>query len=193
MLEILSRRTLIRGAAGASLASVVPGLARADTGADAPWQVSPEARLRELGIELHTPPAPVATYVGTRIVGTTLYVAGHTPRMPDASPGHRGVVGQDLTIEEGQAAARQCGINILATMRAAVGSLDRVARLVRTFGMVNAVPGFAQQPTVINGFSDFIVDIFGDDAGKGTRAAVGMGSLPGNMAVEIETIWELRS
>ena len=193
MFEALSRRRLIRGAAGASLASLIPGAACAEAAPDAPWQVSPEARLRELGIELHTPPPPVATYVGTRIVGNMLYVAGHTPRMPDASPGHQGIVGQDLTIEEGQAAARQCGINILATMRAGVGSLDRVARLVRTFGMVNAVPGFTQQPAVINGFSDFMVEIFGEEAGKGTRAAVGMGSLPGNMSVEIETFWELRA
>lgn len=194
MLEILSRRRLLRGAAGASVASLIPGAARAEPRlSDAPWQVSPEARIRELGIELHVPPPPVATYVGTRIVGNTLYVAGHTPRMPDASPGHIGIVGQDLTIEEGQAAARQCGINILATMRARLGSLNRVAKLVRTFGMVNAVPGFAQQPTVINGFSDLMVDIFGEEAGTGTRAAVGMGSLPGNMAAEVETFWELRS
>jgi len=194
MLEILSRRRLIRGAAGASLASLLPGAARAQSPApDAPWQVSPEARLRELGIELHVPPPPVATYVGTGIVGNTRYVAGHTPRVPDASPGHQGIVGQDLTVEQGQAAARQCGINILATMRARLGSLDRVARLVRTFGMVNAVPGFSQQPAVINGFSDLMVDIFGEDAGIGTRAAVGMGSLPGNMAAEVETFWELRS
>ena len=87
MLEMLSRRRLIRGAAGASLASLIPGAACAQADSDAPWQVSPEARLRELGIELHTPPPPVATYVGTRIVGNMLYVAGHTPRMPDASPG----------------------------------------------------------------------------------------------------------
>ena len=131
MLEILSRRRLIRGAAGASLASLLPGAARAQSMAsDAPWQVSPEARLRELGIELHVPPPPVATYVGTVIVGNMLYVAGHTPRMPDASPGHQGIVGQDLTVEQGQAAARQCGINILATMRARLGSLDRVAHTI---------------------------------------------------------------
>ena len=134
MIKILSRRRLIHGAAGASLASLVPSVTKAQSTSqsDTPWQVSPEARLRELGIELHTPPPPVATYVGTHIVGSMLYVAGHTPRMPDASPGHQGIVGQELTIEEGQAAARQCGINILATIRARLGSLDRIARLVRT-------------------------------------------------------------
>ena len=90
MFDILSRRRLIRGAAGASLASLVPGIAGAQpTESDAPWQVSPEARLRELGIELHTPPPPVATYVGTRIVGNTLYVAGHTPRMAHALDSQR--------------------------------------------------------------------------------------------------------
>ena len=195
MIKILSRRRLIHGAAGASLASLVPSVTKAQSTSqfDTPWQVSPEARLRELGIELHTPPPPVATYVGTHIVGSMLYVAGHTPRMPDASPGHQGIVGQELTIEEGQAAARQCGINILATIRARLGSLDRIARLVRTFGMVNAVSGFSQQPAVINGFSDLMVDIFGKEAGTGTRAAVGMSSLPGNMAAEVETFWEIRA
>jgi hypothetical protein len=85
------------------------------------------------------------------------------------------------------------GLLVLATLRAHVGSLDRVARLVRTFGMVNATPDFTQQPQVINGFSDLMVDVFGEAAGKGTRAAVGMGSLPGGMAVEVETYWQLRS
>ena len=84
------------------------------------------------------------------------------------------------------------GMNILSTVRNALGSLDRVQRLVRTFGMVNAAPTFTQHPQVINGFSDFMVDIFGETAGKGTRAAVGMGSLPAGMAVEIETYWEIR-
>ena len=138
----------------------------------------------------------IAPYQVLGDVGGELSAIGLPTAIPDDDPAGVAspmIVGEDLTIEQGQAAARQCGINILATMRASIGSLDRVARLVRTFGMVNAVPGFRQQPTVINGFSDFIVDIFGEEAGKGTRAAVGMGSLPGNMAVEIETFWELRS
>jgi enamine deaminase RidA (YjgF/YER057c/UK114 family) len=113
--------------------------------------------------------------------------------MPGGAPGIIGKVGDDMTLEEGQDAARMVGLLVLATLRAHVGSLDRVARLVRTFGMVNATPDFTEQPQVINGFSDFIVDVFGEEAGKGTRAAVGMGSLPGGMAVEIETFWELRS
>lgn len=112
--------------------------------------------------------------------------------MPDGSPAFVGKVGDDMSLEQGRAAARFVGTNILATVRGALGSLDRVARLVRTFGMVNATPDFTQQPQVINGFSDFMVEIFGEEAGKGTRAAVGMGSLPGGMAVEIETFWEIR-
>lgn len=155
-------------------------------------QVSPEARLRELGLELPPAPRPVATYVPAVVVGTMVYLAGHTPRLADGSPGFQGKVGADLTLEEAREAARFVGLNILSTLRSAAGSLDRVARLVRTFGMVNATPDFTQQPQVINGFSDLMVEVFGEEAGKGTRAAVGMGSLPSGMAVEIETFWELR-
>ena len=154
--------------------------------------MSPEARLRELGIELPTPRAPVATFVTAVTVGDMLSVAGHTPRQPDGSPGVRGKVGRDLTLEEGRDQARLVGLLVLATIRAHLGSLDRVQRLVRTFGMVNATPDFDQQPLVINGFSDLMVDVFGDELGKGTRAAVGMGSLPGGMSVEIESFWQVR-
>lgn len=188
-----SRRRFFGGATAAALGTLVPGRVSAWTREPRPTpQVSPEGRLRELGIELPVPRRPVATYVPAVTVGTTLYVAGHTPRMPDGSAGIVGKVGDDMTLEDGQQAARMVGLLVLATIRAHVGSLDRVARLVRTFGMVNATPDFTQQPQVINGFSDFIVDVFGEEAGKGTRAAVGMGSLPGGMAVEVETIWELR-
>jgi enamine deaminase RidA (YjgF/YER057c/UK114 family) len=189
-----SRRSFFGGATAATLAALLPSRLSALGISERPRaQVSPEGRLRELGIELPTPRAPVATYVPAVTVGNTLYVAGHTPRMPDGSAGIVGKVGEDMSLEEGRDAARMVGLLVLATIRAHVGSLDRVARLVRTFGMVNATPDFTQQPQVINGFSDFIVDVFGEDAGKGTRAAVGMGSLPGGMAVEVETIWELRS
>jgi enamine deaminase RidA (YjgF/YER057c/UK114 family) len=185
-----TRRRFFGASATATLGLLTP---RAVAGLGVEWpQVSPEARLRELGIELPTPPRPVATYVPFVVVGNVLYAAGHTPRLPDGSAGFLGKVGDDLTLEQGQEAARFVGMNILATVRGALGSLDRVARLVRTFGMVNATPDFTQQPQVINGFSDFMVDIFGEEAGKGTRAAVGMGSLPGGMAVEIETFWEIR-
>ena len=185
-----TRRRFFGASATATLGLLAPeriaGLAH-----EAP-QVSPEARLRELGIELPSAPQPVATYVPAVIVGNVLYAAGHTPRGPDGSAMYVGRVGDDLTLEEGREAARFVGTNILATVRGALGSLDRVARLVRTFGMVNATPDFTRQPQVINGFSDLMVEIFGEEAGKGTRAAVGMGSLPGGMAVEIETFWEIR-
>jgi enamine deaminase RidA (YjgF/YER057c/UK114 family) len=194
-----TRRRFVGASATATLALLAPERIAALTpgriGGVSPdsSQVSPEARLRELGIELPSAPQPVATYVPAVIVGNVLYAAGHTPRGPDGSAMFVGRVGDDLTLEEGREAARFVGTNILATVRGALGSLDRVARLVRTFGMVNATPDFTQQPQVINGFSDFMVEIFGEEAGKGTRAAVGMGSLPGGMAVEIETFWEIRS
>jgi len=194
MPDFTTRRRFFGGSAAATLGLLLPrSLTAATSRVERPSvQVSPEARLRELGIELPPPPRPVATYVPAVIVGNVLYAAGHTPRLADTSPAFTGIVGQDLTVEDGQEACRFVALNILSTLRNTLGSLDRIVRLVRTFGMVNAVPGFAQQPQVINGFSNFIVDIFGEEAGKGTRAAVGMGSLPGNMPVEIETYWEIR-
>ena len=194
MLETTTtRRRFFGGAATATLGLLMPHESAGFTTSPAARQeASPEARLRRLGIELPPAPQPVATYVPTVVVGNMLYVAGHTPRRPDGSPGYQGKVGEDFTVEEAYKAARVSGINILSTVRNTLGSLDRVARLVRTFGMVNAVPNFGQHPQVINGCSDLLVEIFGPDAGKGTRAAVGMGSLPFGMAVEIETFWEIR-
>lgn len=196
-----TRRGFFGGTATATLALLAPNRLSAllrqpkhrDAHAPGGGQVSPEARLRELGIELPSTPQPVATYVPAVVVGNVLYAAGHTPRLADGSPGFIGKLGDGLVLEDGQEAARFVGLNILSTVRAALGSLDRVERLVRTFGMVNATPDFTQQPQVINGFSDFMVEIFGEEAGKGTRAAVGMGSLPGGMAVEIETFWQIRA
>lgn len=191
-------RVAVGGAAAAALGGTALGLSRPTrasaltTATPAGPQVSPEARLRELGIELAPATAPVATYVPTVTVGNVLYVAGHTPRMPDGSARYRGKVGDDFTLEQGREAAEYVGTRILATLRANIGSLNRVVRLVRTFGMVNASPDFTEHPQVINGFSDLMVQVFGEEAGKGTRAAVGMGSLPGGMAVEIETYWEIR-
>lgn len=194
MLETTTtRRRFFGGAATATLGLLIPHESAGFTTSPAARQeASPEARLRRLGIELPPAPQPVATYVPTVVVGNMLYVAGHTPRRPDGSPGYQGKVGEDFTVEEAYKAARVSGINILSTVRNTLGSLDRVVRLVRTFGMVNAVPNFGQHPQVINGCSDLLVEIFGPDAGKGTRAAVGMGSLPFGMAVEIETFWEIR-
>ena len=193
MFETTTRRRFFGGAATATLGLLMPRSGAGSAALPAAGQeAGPEARLRRLGIELPPPPQPVATYVPAVVVGNVLYVAGHTPRLPDGSPGYQGKVGEDFTVEQAREAARTAGLNILSTVRSTLGSLDRVVRLVRTFGMVNAAPGFTQHPQVINGFSDLMVEVFGPSAGKGTRAAVGMGSLPSGMAVEIETFWEVR-
>ena len=195
MSEATTRRRFFGGAATAALGLLAasPADGSADVAPAPRQEPGPEARLRQLGLTLPTPLQPVATYVPAVLVGNLLYLAGHTPRLPDGSPAFQGKVGGDLTPEQAREAARVVGLNILSTVRSTLGSLDRVARLVRTLGMVNAVPGFTEHPAVINGFSDLMVEVFGPTAGKGTRAAVGMGSLPGGMAVEIETFWEVRS
>lgn len=152
---------------------------------------SAEARLKELKIELPTPPRPIAKYKSALQVGNLLYVSGHGPaKISDKSP-VAGRVGSDLTLEQGKEAARLVGLNILATVRNTLGSLDKVKRLVKTLGMVSAAADFKDHPQVINGFSEFMAEIFGDDAGVGTRSAVGMGSLPGNIPVEIECMFEV--
>ncbi len=193
MSDPTSRRTFLGSTAALTAGLVLPGRVRCEAARYEVQQVSPEARLRELGITLPSAPRPIATYVPAVLVGNVLYAAGHTPRLEDGSPGFIGKVGDDYSIEQGQAAAYQCGLNILSTVRNALGSLDRVERLVRTFGMVNATPDFRDQPRVTNGFSDLMVDIFGEDRGKGTRAAVGMSSLPGGQAAEVETHWLVRT
>jgi enamine deaminase RidA (YjgF/YER057c/UK114 family) len=120
-----------------------------------------------------------------------LYVSGHGPLLSDGTM-IRGRLGESMDTQAGYDAARQTGLAILATIRAHCGSLDRVARFVKTLGLVNAVPDFAEQPAVINGFSELMRDVFGEDAGVSARSAVGAGSLPGGIAVEIETIVELK-
>ena len=149
-----------------------------------------EARIAELKLELPPAPKPVATYVTAVRHGDLLYVSGHGPLRPDGTL-HVGKVGSDLDTAAGHAAARQTGLAILATVRSHLGSLDKVVRLVKVLGMVNATPEFTDHPKVINGFSDLMVEVFGD-AGKGARSAIGMGSLPGTIAVEIEAIFAVR-
>lgn len=153
---------------------------------------SPEEQLRKLKIELPTVPKPGATLVPAVRVDNVLYVSGHGPRKADGSS-VVGKLGQDLDVKEGQEAARLVGLQVLSVVRAELGSLDKVVRLVKTLGMVNCVPNFAQQPQVINGFSDLMVEIFGEKAGKGARSAVGMGSLPGGIAVEVEAIFQVKA
>ena len=187
MLTWSNRRAFLSGGLFAGASAAVPGWAQTRTGGEA----NPEERLRQLGITLPEAPAPVATYVTAVISGNTLYISGHGPAaIEGVKPGK---VGADLTIEDGRLAARATALGVLATMKKKLGSLDRVVQLLRTFGMVNATPDFTQQPQVINGYSDLMVEVFGERAGKGVRAAVGMGSLPGNIAVEIESIWEVRA
>jgi enamine deaminase RidA (YjgF/YER057c/UK114 family) len=153
-------------------------------------EYDPEARLAELGIELYEPPPPVANYVKAVQTGNLVFVAGHGPTKLDGSGYVTGQVSVDLTIEEGYDAARLVAIALLSSLKAEIGDLSRVTRIVRVFGMVNAPAGFTAQPEVINGASDLMVAVFGE-RGKHARAAVGMGSLPRNIAVEIEMIVEI--
>lgn len=149
-----------------------------------------EARLAELKLTLPPAPKPVATYVTAVQHGDLLYVSGHGPLRPDGSM-HTGKLGADLDVAAGVAAAKQTGLAIMATVKHHLGSLDKVQRLVKVLGMVNSTPDFGEQPKVINGFSDLMVDVFGE-AGKGARSAVGMVALPGGIAVEIEAIFQVR-
>jgi enamine deaminase RidA (YjgF/YER057c/UK114 family) len=149
-----------------------------------------DARLKELGIELPTPATPVANYVGWVRTGNLVFTSGQVP-LKDGKFEFQGKVGKDFSVEEGAKAARLCAINVLAQVKDACGgNLDRVKRCVKVLGFVNGTPEFADQPKVINGASDLIVEIFGD-RGKHARSAVGSGSLPINVAVEVEAIFEL--
>lgn len=148
-----------------------------------------EKRLSELGIILPEASAPVANYVNAVRVGNLLFLSGKGPTQNDGSR-ITGKVGVELSTEEGNRAARVVGINQLAVLKAELGDLNKVKRIVKVLGMVNCNPDFTQQPQVINGFSDLMADVFGEK-GKHARSAVGMGSLPGNIAVEIELIVEI--
>jgi Putative translation initiation inhibitor, yjgF family len=149
-----------------------------------------DARLKDLGIDLPAPPTPVASYVPAVKSGNQVVVSGQIPLTVEGLK-YIGIVGADLTVEDGRAAARLCAINLLAQIKAACGGdLDRVTRCVRLGVFVNAVPGFGQHPEVANGASDLMVEVFGD-AGKHARAAVGAGSLPRNVAVEVEALFEI--
>ena len=149
-----------------------------------------EAKLKELGITLPSPPKAVGNYIGGVQVGTLLFMSGCGPRKPD-NTSITGKVGGDLSTAQGYEAARLVGLNMLANVKSLIGSLDKVKRVVKVLGMVNADPAFKEHPKVINGFSDLMVEVFGD-AGRGGRSAVGMGSLPSQIAVEVEMILEVR-
>ncbi|MHB8770138.1 MAG: RidA family protein [Syntrophales bacterium] len=151
--------------------------------------MSAENKLKDLGIVLPTPPKPVANYVRAVQAGNLLFVSGHGP-YNDGKIRMAGKVGRELTLEEGYAAARNVGLNCLATVRDALGSLDRVKRVVKLLGMVHCTEDFKDQPQVINGCSDLLVEVFGE-LGKHARSAVGMQALPNGIPVEIEMTLEV--
>jgi enamine deaminase RidA (YjgF/YER057c/UK114 family) len=151
----------------------------------------PEEQVRKLKLELPVVSKPTNTLVLAVRLGDLLYVSGTGPGKLDGKE-LVGRLGQDYDVAQGRAAARQVGLQILSVVKAELGSLDRVERLVKTFGMVNATPDFKQHPRVINGFSDLMVEVFGAEAGKGARSAVGMSSLPGGIPVEIEAVFQVR-
>jgi enamine deaminase RidA (YjgF/YER057c/UK114 family) len=148
-----------------------------------------EARLASLGITLPQPAAPAANYVPFVESRGMLYISGQIPVGPNGVD-YVGKLGEEFGVEEGRAAARLCAINILAQARAALGDLDRVARIVKLTGFVNGTPAFTDQPKVVNGASDFMVEIF-DEKGRHARSAVGVGGLPFGVAVEVEAIIEI--
>jgi len=184
----LSKRMYLRRLAAAALLPAVGFLL--SLSAQAGGESRPEQRLRQLKLELPRVTQPKNTLVNAVRVGSLLYVSGTGPTRPDGTQ-VVGRLGKDLDVAQGKEAARLVGLNVLAVVRAELGSLDRVGRVVKTLGMVNATPEFTQHPQVINGFSDLMVEVFGAANGKGARSAVGMASLPGGIPVEVEVIFEL--
>jgi enamine deaminase RidA (YjgF/YER057c/UK114 family) len=148
-----------------------------------------EARLAELGIAIPATAPPLASYVPSVQTGNLLFVSGQIT-LKDGKPDYIGKLGRDFTAEQGYQAARLCALNIVAQLQAALGELDRVRRIVKLTGFVNAVPDFTDQPQVVNGASDLLAEIFGEQ-GRHARSAVGVGSLPRGVACEIEAIVEI--
>jgi enamine deaminase RidA (YjgF/YER057c/UK114 family) len=147
---------------------------------------TPEQRLAELGITLPALRQPAGSYRGWRLAGDLLFLSGQ------GADGHVGRVGADLTLEQGQAAARACALNLLAQTRDALGSLDRVAQVLKVLGFVVCTPDFTQQPLVINGASDLLRAVFGEEAGSHARSAIGVYALPLGFAVEVEMVLQVR-
>lgn len=152
--------------------------------------MTPHDRLRPLGLDLPPPPTPVGSYVPLVFDGDRLYLSGQGPREADGFK-HAGKVGAEVDVETAYRHARLVGLNLLSVAQAALGDLSRVRRVVKLFGMVNATPDFREHPKVINGCSDLFIEVFGED-GRHARSAVGMGSLPGSITVEIEAIFSIR-
>jgi len=152
--------------------------------------MSPEENFKNLGLALPPAPAPSGVYVPVLIDGKHCYVSGHGPVLADKKM-IMGKLGADLTMDEGKLAARQVGLTILSSLRSKLGSLDKVKRVIKVLGMVNADVAFEKHPYVINGCSELFAAVWGRENGIGVRSAVGMGSLPDNIAVEIEALFEL--
>lgn len=153
---------------------------------------TPEHRLADLGIELPAIPPPAGLYAAAVRSGSHLYVSGQVPRAADGSGvAATGKLGQDITVEAGAALARVCALQALAIVRAELGSLDRVARVVRVAGYVASAPGFTQHPAVVNGASQLLLDVFGE-AGRHARIAIGVAELPAGVPVEVEFLFEVR-
>ncbi|HXU90392.1 MAG TPA: RidA family protein [Methylomirabilota bacterium] len=153
--------------------------------------MSAEATLKARNITLPTQSTPMANYVSAVRTGNLLYLSGHGPVRIEGKPSARGKLGKDLSTEDGYKVAREVGLSLLASARTSLGSLDKVKRVVKVLGMVNSAEGFQEQPKVINGFSDLMVEVFGETVGKHARSAVGMAELPGGIPVEIEMILEV--
>ncbi len=151
----------------------------------------PELRLKELGIILPAAPKPVGLYKPVLVIDKMLYISGTGPFKTDGTL-ITGRVGAELDLEEGKAAARQVGLAMLSSIKTHFGELNKIKRIVKTLGMVNSIPGFEKHPAVINGFSELIAELWGEEYGIGVRSAVGM-MLPSNIAVEIEAVFELKS
>ncbi len=154
--------------------------------------LSPEEAFAQLGLQLPPAPEPMGVYKPCLIVGNYLYVSGHGPLLADRSL-ITGRIGDTMTLEEGKLAAQQVGLTILASIRKQLGSLNKIKRVIKTLGMVGCVPEFEKHPYVINGCSELFAKIWGEENGIGVRSAVGMGSLPGNIPVEIEVLFELQA
>ena len=153
--------------------------------------MSADAKISELNLELPPAPKPMGVYKPLVVVGGMAYVSGHGPLKSDGSL-TVGRVGDTVDQDTAYQAARQTGLAVLATLQAGLGSLDKVKRIIKTLGMVNCTADFEAHPAVINGFSDLFAEVYGTENGVGARSAVGMGSLPGNIPVEVEAIFELQ-
>jgi enamine deaminase RidA (YjgF/YER057c/UK114 family) len=154
--------------------------------------MAPEQQLRERQLELPPPPKAAGLYKPCVVIGSMCYTSGHIPSLADGTV-IKGCAGKDADVVAGQRAARQCGLAILATLRAQFGSLNRIKRLVKLLGFVHCTDDFSQQPAIMNGCSELMIEVFGPDAGVGVRSAVGTNALPMDVLVEVEAVFELHT